>query len=364
MTAPSITEINPANNAEGVVLSDQIYIVFDREVDSTTVKIMLEGPDTDRWSGPEQVRWDDPSKQDDDDILATPGYQGMVAGTVSFEKIDEDGNGVSALDYTGGGEMWYAKATFTPTEPLAPNTEYRVWVVGDEDSSDNITSGASTRTVFDPVKGSNLEDGDVVFSGGYNGTALEDTYYVRVKEAGTSSGDLLFHWWRAGAPLIIRELRTRQGSQLLNEGVFVRFDGDFAIDDEFSVQVKTGERMLTTYTWIFTTGAGNIVTVPSTVDQSASVPVGEFSSSSATSSTFRVLSVSPAERETNIDPSTIRDIIVQFSADIDEDTVTDDTVMVWSEPVNGNFDVNSLEANGELAKVLSVSGSILTIRIS
>jgi hypothetical protein len=366
MTAPSISEINPANTAEGVVLSDQIYVVFDREVDHSTVQIMLEGPDTDRWSGPEQVRWDDPDKESDDDILASPGYKGMVSGTLSFEKIDEDGNGVSGLDYTGGGSMWFAKITFTPDEPLASNTEYRVWIIGDEESGDNVTSGASTRTVFDTVKGSNLGNGDVYFTGGYDGTALEDIYHVRVKEAGVGSDDLLFQWWRAGAPLTIRELRTRQGSQLLDDGVFVRFDGDFEIDDEFSVQVKIGERMLTTYTWIFTTGAGNIETVPSTVDQSASVPVGGFSSSSssATTGTFRVISVSPVQRETNIDPSLVGQIVVQFSDDVDADTITDETVEVWSEPVNGNFDINSVETNGELAKVLSVSGDTLIIQIS
>jgi hypothetical protein len=364
MAAPEIVEIHPANNAEGVVLSDRVSVIFDQEVDRTTVQIMLEGPDTDRWSGPEQVRWDDPDTDADDDVLATPGYKGMVAATLSFEKVDEEGEGVSAFDYTGGGAMWRTKAVLTPDEPLAPNTEYRVWVVGDEETGDNILSGVSSRTVYDVVRGANLGDGNAYFTGGYTGTNAEDVFHVRVKEAGSVSDKLLFQWWRASAPLIIRELRTSQRSQLLNDGVFVRFDGDFEIDDEFSVHVETGERMQNTYTWVFTTGAGSIVTVPSTVEQEPSVPVGGFSAEVTAGSAvsgFRVLKTTPASRATNLDTEDIEQIVVQFSANLDEDTVTDDTVTIWSEPVNGD---PSIEAEGEIVKVLSVSGDTLTIQIS
>ena len=364
MAAPTIVEINPANSAEGVALADQIYVVFDQEVDQTTVQILLEGPDTDRWSGPEQVRWDEPNTDADDDVLASPGYKGIVAGSITFEKIDSDGNGVSALDYSGEGDLWRTKAIFTPTEQLAPNTEYRVWIMGDEDSGDTIVSGASSRTVFDTIIGANLGDGRVYFTGGYNGSNAEDVYHVKVKEAGDASDGLKFEWWKTSAPLLVRELDTRRSSQVLDNNVYVRFEGDFEVDDEFSVNVKTGERMQSTYTWIFTTGAGSIVTVPSSVEQSPSIPVGGFSSTTgAAASTFGVVSVTPAERATNLDHATIDTITVKFSADVDASTITDDTVEIWSEPVNGDFHDNSIEYTGELAKILTVSGDTLTIQI-
>jgi hypothetical protein len=362
MAAPAIVEIHPASSAEGVVLSDRVSVVFDQEVDRTTVQIMLEGPDTDRWSGPEQVRWDNPDTDADDDVLATPGYKGMVAATLSFEKVDEDGHGVTAFDYTGGGAMWRAKAILTPSEPLAANTQYRVWVIGDEETGDNIISGVSSRTVFDAVRGANLGDGSAIFNGGYSGSNAEDIYTVRVKEAGAVSDKLLFQYWRTSAPMIIRELRTSQRSQLLNDGVFVRFDGDFEVDDEFTVQVKTGERMQSTYTWVFTTGAGSIAVVPDAVEQAPSVPVGGFEGQAAdASSTFRVLGTVPASRATNLDPDSIEQIVVRFSANIDETTITDDAVTVRSEPVNGDPDI---EAEGDITKVLSVDGDTLTILIS
>jgi hypothetical protein len=362
MTAPSIAEVNPAVSAEGVVLSDQIYVIFDREVDRTTVQILLEGPDTDRWSGPEQVRWDNPDTDADDDVLASPGYKGMVPGTLSFEKVDESGDGVSAFDYTGGGAMWRTKAVFLPSEPLSPNTQYRVWVIGDEVDGDNITSGVSTRTVFDPVRGANLGDGSAIFSGGYTGSNAEDAYTIRIKETGNASDKLLFQYWRTSSPLIVRELHTTQRSQLLNDGVFVRFDGDFEENDEFSVQVRAGERMQTTYTWVFTTGAGSIATVPSTVEQSHSVPVGGFGDQATTDSTvFSVVEITPAHRATHLDPDDIESIVVKFSADIDEATITDDAVTILSESVNGD---PSIDAEGEITKVFSVVGDTLTILIS
>jgi hypothetical protein len=150
----------------------------------------------------------------------------------------------------------------------------------------------------------------------------------------------------------------------LNDGVFVRFEGDFEIDDEFSVCVKVGERMQNTYTWLFTTGAGSIQSVPSSVEQSPSVPVGGFSSTTTSAtSAFSVLEVSPAERATNIDTDSIETIIVKFSDDIDTDTITDETVEIWSEPVNGDFSGNDIEFAGEISKILTVSGDTLTIQI-
>lgn len=362
MAAPAIVEIHPANNAEGVVLSDRISVIFDQEVDRTTVQILLEGPDTDRWSGPEQVRWENPDTDADDDVLASPGYKGMVPAVLTFEKVDDQGDGVSAFDYTGGGAMWRAKAILTPSEPLAANTQYRVWVVGDEETGDNIVSGVSSRTVFDAVKGANLGDGNATFGGGYSGSNAEDIYTVRVKEVGAASDKLLFQYWRTSSPLIIRELRTSQRSQLLNDGVFVRFDGDFEVDDEFSVQVKTGERMQSTYTWVFTTGAGSITVIPDAVEQAPSVPVGGFEGqATGVSASFRVLGTVPASRATNLDPDSVEQIVVKFSADIDETTITNDTVTVRSEPVNGDPDI---EAEGDITKVLTVDGDTLTILIS
>jgi len=361
MPAPSIVEIHPADGSTGIALADSVYVVFDREVDPTTVSVMVEGPDTDKWSGPDQVTWDDVATDADDDVLASPGYHGLVDGTLSFEKIDADGDTISALDYTGGGTLWYTKVTFTPTVQFAANTTYRIYVVGDETDGDEIVSGVSSRTVFDTVKGSNLGDGDVTFSGGYTGT-IDDDFLVKVKEAGEASEGLTFHWWKATLPLIVHELTTKESSQFLSDGVLVQFSGTFAVDDEFEVVVEPGVRMENTYTWSFTTGSGSIVTVPSSVAQQPSIPVGGFSPVGAVSATGRlsVVSTTPKAYATNLDPASVTEIVIVFDKELDADTITDDTVEVWSEPVNGDSDI---PAAGALAKILSVDDKTLTIQI-
>ena len=84
MVAPAIVEVSPGNEATGVVLSSPISVLFDREIDPTTVSLFIEGPDHDRWSGPDLAYWDDPNTTSDDNILESPGYQGIVPGELSF----------------------------------------------------------------------------------------------------------------------------------------------------------------------------------------------------------------------------------------------------------------------------------------
>ena len=139
MTAPAIVEVSPVSAAVGVVLSSPITILFDREVDQTTVSMFIEGPETDRWSGPDLAYWDDPTTTADDAILDSPGYDGIVQGTLTFVQVDSEGNDVSGShDYSGTGTVWRSKAVFTPTQPLAVGVEYRVYIVGDEESNDDI----------------------------------------------------------------------------------------------------------------------------------------------------------------------------------------------------------------------------------
>ena len=359
MAAPSILEIYPAQGAEGVVLSDVVSVIFDREVDESTVQIVIEGPDTDRWTGPDLMRWDDPATTADDDILATPGYKGIVAGALSFEYIDGEGQPVSQLDYTGGGTTWNTKAIFTPERSFSAGTTYRVYVMGQEEGDDTIPAGVSSRTVFDAVKGSNLGDGNAFFSGGYTGT-IEDQYNVRITVAG-EAGDAEMVWWKTSAPLVLRELDAREASQVLDNGISVRFSGDFVVNDEFHVVVEPADRMQSTYTWTFETGSGSITTVPSSVIGSTTI-TGVTGQTGTTA--FTVLSVTPVAHGTNLDPDDCSIITVRFSGDIDPDTITDAVVEIWSEPVNGIFDGNSIVYNGVLAKVLEVDGDTLTIRIA
>jgi len=367
LAAPTIVEVNPAPSGTSIALADRIFVVFDQEVDPETVQIIVEGPDTDRWSGPDQARIDDTNTDADDDILATPGYKGVLGGTLSFEKVDSEGNSVSAYDYSGLGDIWYTKAIFTPTYQLVANTEFRVYIMGSEESAEGVDCGVSSRTVYDTAKGANLGTGSVSFSGGYTGTA-SDVINVRVVRAGNAEDKLRFQYWRTGAPTVVRELTTRLSSQLLFEGISVRFTGDFEINDTFTCVIEPAVRMADTYTWVFTTGSGSIITVSEDLAHAPSVPIGGFTpvsgSVNLSSAGLQILSVTPEHRSTNLAPTSVEAIVIVFNKALDAETITDDSIEVWSEPVNGEFTGNDIQFSGELAKILSVNGSILTIQIA
>jgi hypothetical protein len=363
MTAPSIVQVYPSDGAEGVILNDTFYIIFDREIDPTSVKIILEGPDHDTWSGPDLVVFDNPETNDDDDVLESPGLHGVVPGTMVHQRVDASGDLLSGVfDFSGGGTSYRSKILFTPTKILGPTTDYILYVVGDEDTSDIIEAGVSTRTVFDEVKGANIGDGDAFFTGGYNGT-INDVYNIEVLETGDASEGLHFNWWKTSRPTVKRKLDTKLQSQLLDQGVNVRFDGDFTTGDTFTVVVRAAERMEGTYSWSFISGSGNITSLPSTVASDPSVPIASVPTTSTTSTdtSFTVSSWVPKLRATNLAPLSITSIVATFSADIDEDTIDADSVSLWTEPVNGDVDYGP-EFTGDITvDTFTVSGSSLTI---
>lgn len=356
MATPQIVKVSPDNGSEGVVLNSKISVVFDQEVDTDSVQIMVEGVESDRWSGPDMVHWDDPSTTRDDDVLSSPGYKGIITGTLSFEKVDINGEGVSSYDYTGGGSNWCTKVIFTPSMPLAASQGFRVYIPGDENDTDGFRTGVSSRTIFDPVKGSNLGSGNVYFTGSYTGTN-SDIIRVSVKTGN------IFEWRTDSSPLVVRQLPVKQTSQLLIAGISIHFDGIVAIGDTFSVVIEPAVRMVGTYTWTFTTGAGNIRVVPEGV--STSIPIGGFSNTSTSVlgsvGSLAIVSTTPRERATNLDPHSISQIKIKFNKKLDPATITDETIEVYAEPVNGVFEGNPIPYEGNIPKVLTVEDDTIII---
>jgi hypothetical protein len=359
MAEPSIVTVSPANNSTGVYLKAPIEVIFDQEIDPTSVVIVLEGPDGDRWSGPDMSYWEDPNEDPNTSILTSPGYKGILAGTFTFSKIDTDGNEVSTYDYSGQGSLWRTKVTYTPDYPFGPLVNYKVYLYGDEEDGDALEVGVSARTVFDAVKGANLGDGDAFFYGGYTGT-ISDKFIVQMIETG-ESGQVRFQWYKESDPSIVRQMESSRKRQLLTDGVYVYFRGDHQIGDTFSSVVKPAERLQTSYYWSFTTGSGNIQVVP---DTAGSTGIGL--SSSLTDAGFEVVEITPENRTTNLVPTTVQTITVKFNKKIDVSTITDESVRIWSEPVNGIYDGNNIDYSGDISKTLTVSddGYTLIIQIS
>lgn len=122
--ASIITTYSPSNNDVGVPLRATVSIVFSERMNETRLSedFFLQGPDTDQYVGPGLLELRHPnnfSQGDIDDFLESPGYTGLVAGTITFQNVDPNDP-----DVEKDTEPYVTKLIFTPTNILAAKTEY------------------------------------------------------------------------------------------------------------------------------------------------------------------------------------------------------------------------------------------------
>lgn len=360
--------VHPTVSGQSVILSDQIWVLFDRELDEESVEanLFVAGPDKDTWSGPDLLLYPQRLQEgDESNILSSPNYRGFVDGTFTFEKINlADLQGYSGWDYGGHGTLWRTKAIFTPSKALTPNTEYYVYLSGDEDATDDLNTGIKTRTIFDTVNGANLGTGVATFTGSYSGSTSSETFHVKITTAG-AAGTAKFVWYRGSAPLLTYGPFTAfRGKVALAEGVDIVFtSGTFEVNDNFSVVVKAGTVFTGNIAWPFTTGTGSVQELPSSV--STSLTGAPLTTAPATT-TFEVEETDPDDKATNlssvIDADTL--VTVDFSQNVDAATATAANIEVNIEPVNGDeSSVSSISASGIITPTISVVADKLYLTI-
>lgn len=360
-TIPSIIDSFPANGAQGIVLSDRVTVTFDQEMDETTINdgtFVLLGPDKSTLFSPMNITPFDIPGTDEEDINSSPYVQGYIKGTISFQKVDQYGSLIDqdTKDYTGDGTLWYTKAIFTPDAPLESNKQYQVILAGDETPDDDFESGIKTRTVFDTQKTAGTGTAILYYYGGYTGENNR-SYTLRFTSAG-SVGQAEYEWWDDTDPLTVYSGVSSTGERELEDGICVTCDpdGSFQIGDTFTVVVVPALALEGNYRWSFSTGSGSIQVPPSSTSASGIDSITGVSE-------LEIVSITPKHQATNLDPLSVSEIIIEFNKDLDPDTITNDTVRIFSEPVNGLLDTN-IQYAGEIVKILSVDANILTIQIS
>lgn len=360
----AIDAISPSDDSTGVVLTSAIEILFDREIDESSVEfggLLIQGPDTDTFIYP-GYSTTAINQGEEEDLLSSPGYPGLVQGTFQFVRYSPTLNTpVNTLDTTGDGTLYRTRVIFTPAQPLAPATDYILHLIGDEDLDDEISMGIKPRTVFDVLAdGGNSGSSNVTVSGSYTGELVTDTYNIRITKAGVC-GIAEYEWWRDSAVLDLEgPILTSLNFLPLDRGVNVKFgSGSFSVGDTFTVVVKTQEALTGTVTASFTTGGGSITAAPTSA---ATSPLGDPVTTSPTNP-FYVVGVTPSDGASNLKPDKYRTVVVEFSEDIDEATVTQDAITVLAEPVSDHPSLEASSPNGPVAKTLSVNGKYLTITL-
>lgn len=353
-TAPTILNVYPSPASIGIPIADQIRVLFDQEMDRDSINsgtFVVTGPDEAPLFGPHDVTPFDIPGHDDEDILSSPYFPGYVKGTITFERVDASGAIIddSIVDETGDGGLWFTVAIFTTDKPFHPNVDYSVIIAGDENPVDTYTTGATSRTVFDPVF-SGTGTGTIDFSGPYEGNT-DDGYTIEITTAG-ETGVAEYIWWRNSDVLRTYTGTTTTGSRELEKGVSINCGkaGTYEIGDTFIVVVKPSAPMENNYTWEFTTGSGAILTPPSTSPTSGIEEASTNVSGISGLSGFRVEAISPPDGTYGVtistDPYAGETIILQFSADVEATTLAGDAIKVWSEICNG--DDLKFQATGDL----------------
>jgi len=361
--------VHPTASGIGVILSDTIWVLFDREIDEGTVtagNFFITGPDFDVWSGPDYgVHIDYESIGSEEEVLQSPGYTGIVQGTITYERISltDDDTTVSGTDCAAAGTLYRTKATFTPTERLAADTEYTVYLSGDEDLTDSLDTGVSLRTVYDlSAVAGNASTNEPEITGSYTGS-INDVFNIEITTTG-NVGTARFVYWKDSDPAeVVGPLKTRRGGTLLSDGVSIVFpEGVYSDADVWTCIVHPATTYSGNLTWTFRTGSGSIATVPTTA---ATTVLGDAvpSTSSSSSTTFEVDSTDPADEDSHQTiPAGEFTIQAIFSDDIDSTTVSSGvSVIVTVEPVNG--DPSVFEATTAISRP-TVSGNTLNIVVA
>jgi len=347
--------IHPSDGATAVLVGDTVFVLFDREISEKSLEgnFFVTGPETDTWSGPDLTKWD--IGHDGADALQSPGLAGIVPGTFSFERINNgDTDEFTGVDVTGDGTLYRTKAIFTPSRPLPADTQFTVYLIGDEDDSDALQTGVKPKSIFDTEHIGSGSD-DLEFIGDYSGQVSTDVVNVRIVESGVKR-TATFEYWYDSDPLEIVGPVLSDTRVFLSNGVFVEFGvGTFSTDDEFTAVIKTVQPFIGTLSWGFETGSGSIQEIPEST--STTVIGNNLVPTTTVITDFKFVKIKPEDRATNLSIKT-NQIILEFSKDLNPDTVTSERVKMFGLPVNGDPNVLS---EREVYKNITVSGNKILV---
>jgi len=376
MAVPVITAVYPADQDVGIPVGAILYVDFDRGIDVTTARnsVVLYGADFDLASGPNSAIWVDKEEGLNPQYLRSPGFKGLVEVDLRLVYVDADTD--EELDLTTveseSYELGYGAAgifhrlKIIPKQQLAPNTQYTLHILGDPDS---VGNGISSRTVFDviPDPANASDTGIVHVYGGYTRTET-DRVIIEITESGSiNTAKYKWYYENEGAGSARNGVVTSRRYRRLEDGVQIRFSGSgFQAGDVFRFRVEPAERLATNTKVVFTTNDGSYTkapdspSTPATCEPPSTVIPPAPTEELASSSTMTILSSEPPNGAYQVNKG-LREFTITFSSDLDASTITQETVKVYKYPVSGIFQGQPQIV--ELAKVLSVSGDTLRIKI-
>lgn len=358
MTAPTIESVYPSNSAVSVPIGSVIEITFSGGIDLSTAKnnVVLYGRDFDFLTGPETATY---LKKDgtNQKFLESPGFKGVVPCDYSLVYVDANGDEVSLTptqltDETAG--PYRHKLKLTPKTILAPEIEYTVYIIGED--VEGTDKGVSARTVYEVDSSSATSaEGGVVVYGGHTASSA-DTISIKITKAG-NIGTAEYKWWYSETET---ESEAKTGKvtnrrfRKLEDGLQIRFTGsNFIVDDTYTVALRAKELLESSFSFSFTTASEQITELPDTTSTSVlgsetEIAVGYL----------KLVDTTPYDGATHQKFSDSQ-IVLEFDATLDSDTINDDAITVLAYPISGIIGENDKET--ELFKKITVSDNKIII---
>lgn len=388
----------PQNNEDEFPVGQEIILLFSEAVDIKKIKesFVLYGQDFDRTSGPKNALWLNTQSGENPFFLRSPGFQGFVDYDVEQVLVTSH----KTLEARES-QLQYDKETaqlaaliFTPKDILKENSKYQFFLVGNnvdnlEDlpeafrslSKDRALSG---RTVFDAfsldVNGGIVDVSSRIKSyGSFVPKNNEDSAIVNIKVITAGEGSSAkYKWWfsdedepqPASSNYKDRTSRCVQRWRKLDRGVLVKFSLDSYVENEvFQIKCFERETLETSYSVVFQTGTGSIYEYP---ENTSTSPIGvgnlilpEAIPNSAALNQLEIISVTPGDGSVN-NPLDLKQIVIEFNADLDASTITQETVEITSYPVSGTFDGNAgtrSDRERKVYKIVSVENNKIILEL-
>ena len=363
MAAPTITQVYPADEDSNIPTGITIKVWFSKLVDLKSVRdsILLFGPESDTVSGPDTANWTS-HNGNNPFVLTSPGFNGNIPlkyelfyyDLTSFEivtpdTINSDADAVSE----NVGHVVYITLDPKYNPSMAANVDYRLYIVGDPDHE----LGINGATIFD-VTASVTGDGSIDTYGTYLGTG-DDTVNVKITTGG-NIGTAIYKWWYdsegEGAAKLGKQ--TARNWRMLDDGIQIRFLGSaFDVGDTWTFNVRDREILASSTAVSFSTNDGSFTTAPA----SPSTPATYEPPATILpwlSTPFKVVKMTPADGSYNVDKNR-RKIVIEFSDNLDADSVTAESVRLIKRPVSGHY--SETFEPFELQREIEVDGNIMTI---
>jgi len=361
MALPTVDTVFPNDGSEGVPLGANIEITFNQGIDLRLAKanIVLYGPDFDKTSGPDSALWIERSGNNPN-FLKSPGFTGTVKCDYEVVYVDQHGDLVDpqpvvTAQIQEANNQYRHKLLVKPKSLLAADTKYTLYIIGD--SEGGPSRGISKRTVFEPVKVVTDDAATMLVYGTYK-RELDDKAHIKFTTAG-DVGEAKYKWWyeSEGEASAVTGKVTSRRFRRLNDGIQVRFTGSsYSLNDLFTLTLATREHLENSYALSFLAGSGSVLEVPSTTSTSV---IGREGPAAAPDALLTLVDMEPEDGSTHM-PLDTRTINIEFSEELDPDTITGDNVTVFAYPVSGRFGTKKVV---ELVKKLTVDGSVLKIEI-